>query len=43
MYACMVVVVVVLGEGGINFHSLLSKIVAWLHSRYESQISSVVT
>ena len=38
MYVCLVV-----REGGINFQSLLSKIVAWLNSRYESQISSVVS
>ena len=44
----MVVVVVVVGGGGgkgggIIFLSLLSKIVAWLNSPYERQISSVVS
>ena len=43
MYACMVVVVVRGEGGGINFQSLLSKIVAWLNSPYERQISSVVS
>ena len=45
MYVSMVVVVVRGGgEGrGINFQSLLSKIVAWLNWPYERQISSVVS